>query len=90
MRLIDADALKNKGYTLHRTYMKDASTMVYEIKNIDDIPTIEAEPVRQGRWLGVNPMVDTLICSECGENIISEEFKSNYCPNCGAKMEGQE
>ena len=24
-----------------------------------------------GHWIGVNPMVDTLMCSECGENIIS-------------------
>ena len=45
----------------------------------------EQEP-KLGRWVGVNPMVDTLMCSECGENIISEEFKSNYCPNCGCKM----
>ena len=45
----------------------------------------EQEP-KTGHWVSVNPMVDTLMCSECGENIISEEFKSNYCPNCGAKM----
>ena len=41
---------------------------------------------KSGKWIGVNPMVDTLMCSECGENIISADFKSNYCPNCGARM----
>ena len=45
---------------------------------------------RVGRWVSVNPMVDTLMCSECGENIILAEFKSNYCPWCGAKMDGGE
>lgn len=49
------------------------------------IEVLEQEP-KTGRWIGVNPFVDTMMCSECGENIISEEFKSNYCPNCGAKM----
>ena len=45
---------------------------------------------KSGKWIGVNPMVDTLMCSECGENIISADFKSNYCPNCGAKMESED
>ena len=52
---------------------------------IHELPPVAPWP-KMGRWIGVNPMVDTLMCSECGENIISEEFKSNYCPNCGAKM----
>ena len=50
-------------------------------------PTIDAEPVRRGRWVGVSPMVDSLECSICGWNILGEEFETNYCPNCGAKME---
>ena len=45
-----------------------------------------AEERQTGEWIGVNPMVDTLMCSECGENIISADFKSNFCPNCGADM----
>ena len=43
MRLIDADALENMGYELHRTYQQDANTMVYEVKKIADVPTIEVE-----------------------------------------------
>lgn len=52
MRLIDADELKRLGYALTRTYPKDPQTMVYETKNIDDIPTID--PVKHGRWSIVN------------------------------------
>ena len=54
--------------------------------NIRNFPTIERR--RIGTWIGVNPMVDTLECSVCGYNILGEEFKTRYCPDCGAKMEG--
>lgn len=55
------------------------------VEELMSLPPVLPMP-KMGRWIGVNPMVDTLMCSECGENIISEEFKSNYCPNCGCKM----
>lgn len=45
----------------------------------------DVAPVRHGRWI----LVDTdeeqfFICSEC-EN--KEYWESDYCPNCGAKMD---
>lgn len=49
----------------------------------------EAPERKKGKWIGISPFVDTLMCSECGENIIGEEFKSNYCPHCGADMRGE-
>lgn len=63
----------------------------------DDCP-IEAAPadvveVRHGRWINAypdiepNPMFMYGICSQCGfEQSISD--KLNYCPNCGATMDG--
>ena len=50
MRPIDADVLENMGYELHRTYRQDANTMVYEVKKIADVPTIEAEPNSCKYW----------------------------------------
>lgn len=51
----------------------------------DDAPTIEAEPVRHGRWItrnkGMNNWVD---CSECG-TIGSLHWRR--CPVCEAKMD---
>lgn len=91
MRPIDADALENMGYELHRTYQKDASTMVYEVRKIGEIPTIEVEPVRRGRWLKPQKCAGGYIfkCSLCGKGVyhMSDVF---YCPNCGAKMENKE
>lgn len=50
MRPIDADVLENMGYELHRTYKQDANTMVYEVKKIADVPTIETEPNSCKYW----------------------------------------
>lgn len=50
MRLIDADILENMGYELQRTYRQDANTMVYEVKKIADVPTIEIEPNSCEYW----------------------------------------
>lgn len=43
----------------------------------------EFVPVRHGRWSGV----DYDKCSVCGG---LELGRTNYCPNCGAKMDGDE
>lgn len=54
-----------------------------------DAPTIEAEPVRHGQWVD-NGIPESVLskCSECGIVYGSSSF--NYCPNCGAKMDGKE
>lgn len=86
MRLVDADALIDNicGYA--------APEMVWDrvdiVHKINEMPTIEER--KTGKWIGVTPMVDTLMCSECEYNIINKEFKTPYCPNCGAKMEGEQ
>ena len=58
-----------------------------------DAPAADVVPVRHGRWIDAypdiepNPMFMYGICSECGfEQGISKYL--NYCPNCGAKMDG--
>lgn len=90
-RLIDADALKK----LRDDYIQGRIKFdgdEYDL--IDKCPTIEAEPVKHGRWL--DHMVRDWRCSECGEPInkvrnvdgYCYDDKPNYCPNCGAKMDG--
>ena len=89
VRPIDADALENMGYELHRTYQKDANMMVYEVKKIADVPTIEAEPVRRGWWERYDIGGVLLNCSEC-KAFSPHGVRTRYCPWCGAKMEVQE
>ena len=46
------------------------------------IPATDVAPVRHARWKMCGKNLGE--CSECGE-IVS--VRSNYCPNCGCKMD---
>lgn len=58
----------------------------------DDIPTADVAEVKHGKWANAYSSGTNLYrCTECGEYIEAiwtggYDFK--YCPNCGAKMEG--
>lgn len=103
MRLIDADALiKYNGLESATKYGNRSAKqrtnsystmMLYEIADmIDEAPTIDAAPVKHGRWLKTND--DTMKrCSECDVIHLIAQYphgNANYCPNCGAKMDGDE
>ena len=51
-------------------------------------PTVYAVEVVHGRWK--EPYRQYVVCSECGSGYVKYEFieSANYCPNCGAKMDG--
>ncbi len=51
---------------------------------IMDAPTVDAVPVKHGKWT-VTPVY--IKCSECGESFML--IPQNYCPNCGARMDGE-
>ena len=59
-----------------------------EIEDIvNEIPVADVEPVKHGEW--VYGEFDIPRCSECGGEIMPHLI-SNYCPNCGAKMDEKE
>lgn len=89
MRLIDADAIRydrllktgNKEHPLEWAASQS---------RIDNVPTIDAEPVRHGHWK------ESSTCSVCGKRAVKKvifcdetlwEDKYDYCPHCGAKMD---
>lgn len=89
MRLIDADELEPD--TCWDEY--DDGFTAYSRFQIEDSPTIDAEPVRHGRWIN-----DTF-CSECNRfpvdvsvSISNQELTKYFsrCPHCGAKMDAEE
>ena len=64
--------------------------MVVRKKTIDSIPTADVAPVVRGRWDLLDDAGSKIVkwnCDKC--NRISTS-KTDYCPNCGARMEESE
>lgn len=58
---------------------------------VESAPAVDAAPVVHGRWIEKSYLLGTTrYCSECGENYGMPHGVFNYCPNCGAKMDGKE
>ena len=119
VRLIDANALFNdlkESAKAAREWKEEAQDEEIKIRadqahgtfiecalRVKNAPTIEAEPVRHGRWIAVPAAHDTRIakCSLCG---FWQKSKGNdktggymihkvvyrYCSACGARMDGGE
>lgn len=86
MRLIDADELMKYAHDV--TLANGARHRCIDATVIYDIPTVDAIPVRYGKWIDRNgnivaPFWERYECSECG----ARSDNSKYCHNCGAKMD---
>ena len=58
-----------------------------DIKDVDAIPAADVAPVRHGRWLCVDTDTEQFfLCNRCKKK---EYWESDYCPSCGAKMDGE-
>ena len=56
---------------------------------IKELPTVDAVEVVHGRWIEKPYLLGTTrYCSICGQNYGMPHGVFNYCPNCGAKMDG--
>ena len=95
MRPIDADELK-KSLDISPDEWAKGRTIEHII---NEAPTLDYAPVRHGKWIKDkddlywgNHFIH-LNCSLCGGEAHINRFGtayilSNYCPNCGAKMDG--
>ena len=93
MRLIDADKLREHWLENGR------NEKIYDtndfLNSIDEQETVDAESVRYGKWVFVEP--GAVWCSECGMDSslcdaeTTDETKRRIAngetPNCGAKMD---
>ena len=58
---------------------------------LNNCPEVEAEPVVHGRWEQSESMALSAKCSKCKGWVTKHSINEpdfNYCPNCGAKMDG--
>lgn len=75
-------------------HMVRAFLMVTEM--IQDAPAADVAPVRHGRWVhcryeNCSEQFEIVKCSCCGHEAYAMAFYvrgGNYCPNCGARMDG--
>lgn len=95
MRLIDADEVMKFPIRANKCDKENANEhFVYGIETVleyvEQLPTIEP---KRGMWLPRNSgFLYWVRCSVCDEKYYGYSDKCNfkYCPNCGAKMGGDE
>lgn len=96
MRIIDVDELIGKftnecigecGMCPHERSDEDGVCAL-----IANAPTIEAVPVVHGENLQAEwpSLFECSVCHwECGDTVPCDTETFNFCPNCGAKIEGK-
>lgn len=106
MAYIDRDKLIKELSTLYKepTSTEDFMTIGYDKAIADGVvtahrqPTADVAEVKHGYFIGTEfdgyadgyPVFYEWKCSECGCIFEDEEPTYNYCPQCGAKMDGKE
>lgn len=82
----------NKYLIVKPILNKDGCYIAQEV--IDSIPSADVEPVRHGRWVesyksnAAPTLRSRWTCSWCGN--VQTYGATDYCPNCGARMDGGE
>lgn len=59
---------------------------------VTDTPPVEYAPIRHGWWvnhISENGATDGIYCGICDYEI-SRDARYKFCPNCGARMDGEE
>ena len=110
MRLVDAHKLYEQYETAMRELVKstncenvslEALSLLCGAKLIADAPTVDAAPVKHGRWVMIGGMKPPEYrhhhqCSVCESYAPmrmpygTQEALTPWCPGCGAKMDLEE
>ena len=90
MRLIDADKMRDDWLENgENEFVYDTNAI---LESIDAQPTVDAVEVKHGRWEPRKDVYGFVRCSVCHDCNIYDDWpdgkKWNYCPNCGAMMDG--
>ena len=76
----------------------DNDTVVAVFDTVVCFPAAEVAPVVHGEWVALTECSNEgVYCSACHKKVYRADYawcakrnkvRSNYCPNCGAKMDG--
>lgn len=94
MRLIDADKVRATSFRIevnwNLTNGKVQNFKAIPVQAIENAETVDAEPVVHEIWIKIDSEVEGVCkCSGCKFPVSYFWGKSKYCPNCGAKMDGE-
>ena len=76
-----------------RTWSMDDFDVMMKMEDyVQELPAADVEPVAHGEWIKIQTIGTTVQwqCSECKHEKMYTHIgeQPNYCPNCGAKMDG--
>ena len=83
-------------------YMKRTDRYFNVKFDIENFPNADVAPVRHGQWIPLTECANEgVYCSICKKKVWKSDYaqcskksrnklESNYCPNCGAKMDEKE
>lgn len=88
-RYIDVDKISSyirENFSIDKTKNADICFAFIDLMNwLYDQPTVDVAEVKHGEWIKRN---NERKCSCCEFIYYSNNDCWNYCPNCGAKMDG--
>jgi hypothetical protein len=74
-------------------FYKEQIDGIYRInESVDNLPPVTPQPKqRTGHWIDIKNKRGTVIAARCSccEKSPKHAIRSDFCPNCGAKMQGR-
>ena len=95
--LVEREAIKDAIGFMNLHFLGHGETKSV-LDSINEVPSVDAVPVVHGYWISLTDCSNAgVYCSVCHKKVWKEDYawcnrknklRSNYCPNCGAKMDG--
>lgn len=78
-----------RGAAIELLYYNADETCSAVVCDFETIPAADVAPVVHGRWKASSVLLECQNCGEIYSRLGGNGGKAwNYCPNCGARMDG--
>lgn len=81
--------VKNPNKDYQRGMQDAIDCLIPEV--LSKMPAADVQPVKHSRWIPMNDGTYNAYCENCGHERGSKAWNKadyKYCPNCGARMDG--